>query len=246
MQYVELFSLYDVIVKRTHAAAKDKTKPWIGSMYPEELVLSKEEGAVTQEATLKGVDSEEGISFEALFERYNSMVFSLVYRILGDREEALDVSQEIFLTIYSKLDSFRGESSIKTWIYSIAVHRATNRFRWWNRLRRRGTVSLEEHLAQKPDQDYSISLKSGIQSPEEALILKEEREQITQWLCELPVQQRVAVVLRDIEGLTYEEIAESMKVSLGTVKSRIARGREILKRRFVEKKAEAGGNHAMQ
>ena len=163
------------------------------------------------------------------------MVYSLAYQVLGNREEALDVSQEVFLTIYCKMDSFRGETSLKTWIYSITVHRASNRFRWWNRLRRRGTVSLEEHLAPKPDQDYSINLKSNIKSPEEELIFREEREQIAAWLCELPPQQRIAVVLRDIEGLTYEEIAEAMKISLGTVKSRIARGREILKRRFVEK-----------
>ncbi|MEJ2247065.1 MAG: sigma-70 family RNA polymerase sigma factor [Acidobacteriota bacterium] len=144
----------------------------------------------------------------------------------------MDVSQEVFLAIYSKMDSFRGESSLKTWIYSIAVHRATNRFRWWNRLRRRGTISLEDHLSRKPDQDYSIDLKSPVKSPEDELILKEEREQITEWLRELPIQQRIAVILRDIEGLSYEEIAESMEISLGTVKSRIARGRELLKRRF--------------
>jgi len=214
-------------------------------MYPDELVLSKDDGTATQEAALERVEPADGISFDALFARYNSMVFTLAYQILGDREEALDVAQEVFLTIYCKLKSFRGESSLKTWIYSIAVHRASNRFRWWNRLRRRGTVSLEEHLSNKPDQDYSMNLKSSIQSPEEALISMEEREQVTQWLRELPVEQRIAVILRDIEGLTYEEIAESMHISLGTVKSRIARGREMLKRHFVKKSAETGGRHVM-
>jgi RNA polymerase sigma-70 factor (ECF subfamily) len=78
-------------------------------------------------------------------------------------------------------------------------------------------------------------LKSPARSPEEELILKEEREQIAEWLRELPIKQRIAVILRDIEGLSYEEIAESMEISLGTVKSRIARGRELLKRRFEER-----------
>ncbi len=214
-------------------------------MYPDELVLSKDEGAATQEATLDRVHSKDSISFDELFDRYNSMVFTLAYQILGDREEALDVAQDVFLTIYCKLNSFRGDSSLKTWIYSIAVHRASNRFRWWNRLRRRGTVSLEEHLSQKPDQDYSINLKSSIQSPEEALISLEEREQIARWLQALPIEQRVAVILRDIEGLTYEEIADSMGISMGTVKSRIARGREMLKRHFTEKSAGTGGRHVM-
>ena len=214
-------------------------------MYTDELVLSKDDGAATQEVALDRVDSKDSISFDELFDRYNSMVFTLAYQILGDREEALDVAQDVFLTIYCKLDSFRGDSSLKTWIYSITVHRASNRFRWWNRLRRRGTVSLEEHLSQKPDQDYSIHLKSDIQSPEEALITLEERERVTRWLQALPIEQRVAVILRDIEGLTYEEIAESMNISLGTVKSRIARGREMLKRHFVEKSAVTGGRHVM-
>jgi RNA polymerase sigma-70 factor (ECF subfamily) len=199
-------------------------------MYPDEMVLSKNDGASTQDATLDRVEVKGGVCFEHVFENYGSMVFNLAYQILGDWEEALDVSQDVFLTIYRKMDSFRGESSLKTWIYSIALHQATNRYRWWNRLRRRGTVSLEEHLSRKLDPDYSLALKSGTRSPEEALIAKEEREQLVQWLRELPLQQRIPVILRDIEGMTYEEIAESMKVSLGTVKSRIARGREMLKR----------------
>ena len=160
------------------------------------------------------------------------MVFGLVYQILGDREEAMDVSQEVFLTVYRKLDTFRGESSLKTWIYCIAVHKAANRFRWWNRLRRRGTVSLEEHLAKSPNQELSWNLRSRDQSPEDALLLREERSEIEHKLLELPLQQRIAVIMLDIDCLSYEEIAESLKVSLGTVKSRIARGREELKRRF--------------
>jgi RNA polymerase sigma-70 factor, ECF subfamily len=199
-------------------------------MYPDELALTKENSAVTQGTTLEHVGSPIGLTFDELFERYSSMVFGLVFHILGDREEALDVSQEVFLTIFRKMGSFRGESSLKTWIYCIAAHRAANRFRWWNRLRRKGTVSLEEHLAKSPDHELFYNLTSGIQNPEDALLVQEEREEIERLLVQLPLQQRIAVVMRDIEELSYEEIAESMKISLGTVKSRIARGREMLKR----------------
>jgi len=199
-------------------------------MYPDELALAKQNGAVTERSILEQVDSGIGLTFEELFERYSSMVSSLAFRILGDQQEALDVSQEVFLTIFRKMDSFRGESSLKTWIYRIAVHRAANRFRWWNRLRRRGTVSLEEHLAKNSEREFSGDLNSGIQSPEEALLQEEERAGIERLLLQLPVQQRIAVVMRDIEGLSYEEIAESMQINVGTVKSRIARGRETLKR----------------
>jgi RNA polymerase sigma-70 factor (ECF subfamily) len=201
-------------------------------MYPDELALAKENGAVTQGSSLESVGQGIDLTFDELFERYNSMVYGLLCHILGDREEALDVSQEVFLTIFRKMDSFRGESSLKTWVYCIAVHRAANRFRWWNRLRRRGTVSLEEHLANNPDREFFHNMKSDMQSPEDALLCQEERSEMERLLLQLPLQQRIAVIMRDIDGLSYEEIAQSMQISVGTVKSRIARGRETLKRHF--------------
>jgi len=201
-------------------------------MYPDQLALRKQDNALAQETALERVEPGIDLSFEELFERYSSMVYGLVLHILGDREEALDVSQEVFLAIFRKMNTFRGESSLKTWIYCIAVHRAANRFRWWTRLRRRGTVSLEEHLSKSPDHELFCSLQSSIRSPEEALLRQEEHAEIERTLLQLPLQQRIAVIMRDIEGLPYEEIAESMGASLGTVKSRIARGREMLKRHF--------------
>lgn len=201
-------------------------------MYPDELALLKNEGVAAHGSAVDEAGSTISLSFEEVFEHYSSMVFGLAFKILGNREEALDVSQEVFLTVYRKLGSFRGESSVKTWIYCIAVHRAANRFRWWNRLRRRGTVSLEEHLSKGSDGDHLNSLKSDFQSPEEALLLKEERAELERLLLELPLQQRIAVIMRDVDGLSYEEIAASTKASLGTVKSRIARGRGLLKRRI--------------
>lgn len=202
-------------------------------MFPDQLSLQKDDSAMPQRSILDRIDPGIGLTFEELFERYNSMVFNLAYQILGDREEALDVAQEVFLAIYQKMDAFRGESSLKTWIYRIAVRRAANRFRWWNRLRRRGTVSLEEHLSKSPESELSWNLTSRAKSPEDALLLQEEREKVKRMLLELPLHQRIAVIMRDIEGLSYEEIAESLNVSLGTIKSRIARGREILKQHFV-------------
>jgi RNA polymerase sigma-70 factor, ECF subfamily len=198
-------------------------------MYPEELALREDNRGMPQVSALERPDSEMNLSFEEIFERYRSMVYGLVLHILGDREEALDVSQEVFLTVYRKLDTFRGNASLKTWIYCIAANQAANRFRWWNRIRRRGTVSLEEHLSKIPNRELFCNLRADAQSPEEALILQEEHAEIERMLLELPLQQRVAVIMRDIEGLSYEEIAASLKISLGTVKSRIARGRELLK-----------------
>jgi len=202
-------------------------------MFPKEIALEdfeSESAAFEREALLERLRTDADKTFDELFERYNSMVFRLAYRILGDREEALDVSQDVFFTVYRKLHRFRGESSLKTWIFRIAINRASNRCRWWNRLRRRGTVSLDEHLSAGRDYVLSQTVEAGGNSPEQNLLLHERRAEIESWLLRLPVHQRIAVIMRDVEGMSYEEIAESMHVSLGTVKSRIARGRHELKR----------------
>ena len=204
----------------------------VQNMYPDEIALGYKSETVASEETAELVCAAGRPSFEEVFERYQALVFQLSYRILGDREEALDVSQEVFLTIYRKMNHFRGESSLKTWIYRIAVNRAANRCRWWSRLRRRGTISLDEHLSAESSRSVAETIESQTKSPEQSLLIEEERAQIERSLLGLPVQQRIAVVMRDIEGLSYEEIAETMEVSLGTVKSRIARGREELKRRL--------------
>jgi RNA polymerase sigma-70 factor, ECF subfamily len=199
--------------------------------FPDELALGgykENSAALDRERSHIPVAQE----FEEIFQRYRSLVFNLTFRILGDREEALDVSQEVFFAVFRKLHRFRGEATLKTWIYRIAINRASNRCRWWNRLRRRGTVSLDEHLGRDDSRTLSESLESTRNTPEKALLLEEKRREIERSLQRLPVQQRVAVVMRDVEGLSYEEISELLRVSLGTVKSRIARGREELKRRL--------------
>jgi RNA polymerase sigma-70 factor (ECF subfamily) len=198
--------------------------------FPDELTLADYEKGVTPEREMCAAGATE--SFDAIFARYQSMVFNLTMRILGDREEALDVSQEVFLSVFRKLHRFRGEASLKTWIYRIAINRAANRCRWWSRLRRHGTVSLDAHLSQDDCRTLLESLESGERTPEEALQMREARQEMERVLLCLPVQQRIAVIMRDVEGLSYEEIAESLSLSLGTVKSRIARGREELKRRL--------------
>ena len=202
----------------------------MNTSFPDELTLASYQESATLEQETCAPETTE--SFDAIFARYQSMVFNLTMRILGDREEALDVSQEVFFAIFRKLHRFRGESSLKTWIYRIAINRAANRCRWWSRLRRRGTVSLDAHLSQDDSRTISESLESGERTPEEALRIREVHQEMERVLLCLPIQQRIAVIMRDVEGLSYEEIAESLSLSLGTVKSRIARGREELKRRL--------------
>jgi RNA polymerase sigma-70 factor (ECF subfamily) len=169
-------------------------------------------------------------AFEELVATFERPVFALCFRLLGDAEEARDAAQETFLKVYRGLASFRGEAGLKTWIYRIAVNQAMNQQRWWRRRRRDETISLDITRGQS-DTTIGDSLPGRCRSPE-ALAISNERElHVMRALDEIKQEYRIALILREIEELSYEEIAETLSISIGTVKSRIARGREELRRR---------------
>ncbi|HYE73734.1 MAG TPA: sigma-70 family RNA polymerase sigma factor [Blastocatellia bacterium] len=166
-------------------------------------------------------------AFAELVNQYQPIIFSVIRRMMRDEEEARDITQETFLKIYRHFSHFRGESSLKTWIFRVAINQAHNSQRWWRRRRRDETSSLDE----SPNERTSISAKlvSSSGTPESQAIAQERRQQLERALAGLKQDFRLAVILRDIEGLAYEEIAEILEISIGTVKSRIARGREMLR-----------------
>lgn len=157
------------------------------------------------------------------------MVVQLATNLLGDREEALDLSQEVFLRVFSTIHRFRGQSSLRTWIYRIAVNQARNRHRFWRRRHRADQVSLDEHVAVHGD---CLSCREA--TPDGVLAQKELAARLAHALDALPFDQRTAIVLREIDGLSYEEIAFSLGVALGTVKSRLTRARKTLRRELGE------------
>lgn len=166
-------------------------------------------------------------AFAELVNQYQPMIFSLIRRIMRDDEEARDITQETFLKIYRHFSHFRGESSLKTWIFRVAINQAHNSRRWWRRRRRDETSSLDDSANDRAP--ISTRLVSQTGTPESQAIAQERRQQLERALSGLKQDFRVAVILRDIEGLAYEEIAEILEISIGTVKSRIARGREMLR-----------------
>ncbi len=168
-------------------------------------------------------------SFEQLLERYQDSIYSFVYQLLDDPSEAPDVTQEVFLKVFRKIGEFRGDSSLKTWVYRIAVHEASNRRRWFARHRRR-EVSHDAH-ADNGGRDWELPAAAA-ETPFDSAQRREVRMVLESGLRELDERLRQAVVLRDIEGLGYNEIAETLGISPGTVKSRILRGREALKKRL--------------
>jgi RNA polymerase sigma-70 factor (ECF subfamily) len=167
-------------------------------------------------------------AYETLVSRFQQPVFNLVCRLLNDPGDGIDVTQEVFLKVFRSVGNFRGQSSLKTWIYRIAVNEAYNHRRWFSRHRRQ-EVELETDDEKGCYQDTLAD--QGI-SPFDQLLDHETRVLIEEALLHLNPKFRTAVVLRDIEELSYEEIAEVLRVSLGTVKSRIVRGRESLRQRL--------------
>ncbi|MCC6586426.1 MAG: sigma-70 family RNA polymerase sigma factor [Bryobacterales bacterium] len=175
---------------------------------------------------LNGLRSGDEQAYEALIERFQNPVFSLVYRLMADPGDAGDVVQEVFLKVFRSVGSFRGQSSLKTWIYRIAVNEANNHRRWFAR-KKCQEIGLEED--QGDGHTFEQILPDHSPTPFEIALDHETQDCIEAALQELKPVFRQAVVLRDIEGLAYDEIADILQVSLGTVKSRILRGRELLR-----------------
>ncbi len=144
--------------------------------------------------------------------------------LLNDHNEALDLSQEVFLRVFRTIQSFRGHSSLRTWIYRIVVNQARNRQRWWRRRHRAQQVSLDQHIQEHGDLPEAVD--SG---PDRVVGQKQLAERIRVALDELPFDQKTAIVLREIDGLSYDEIGFSLGIAVGTVKSRLARAREGLR-----------------
>jgi RNA polymerase sigma-70 factor (ECF subfamily) len=165
-------------------------------------------------------------AFNALVELHQRSVFNLCLRMIGNSTAAEDATQEAFVSAYRNIRSFRGHS-FRAWIMRIAANACTDELR---RRARRPTVSLD---APPPGAEEPADVPDTAAGPEVEALRSEQRAQVQAALLQLPPDQRLAVVLCDIQGYAYEEIAEAMSVSIGTVKSRIARGREKLRRLIV-------------
>jgi RNA polymerase sigma-70 factor (ECF subfamily) len=160
-----------------------------------------------------------------LVAEHQRMVFNLALHLLGDRDEAADLSQEVFLRVFRTIHRFRGQSSLRTWIYRIAVNQSRNRQRWWRRRRRSEQVSLDDHVKAHGELDDRLPDAA----PDRVLANKELALRVWKALDDLPFEQRTAVVLREVDGLSYEEIAFTLGITIGTVKSRLTRARQALR-----------------
>jgi len=188
-------------------------------------------GSREDDAFLDALRAGDSTAFEMLVDRYSSDIYALLYRLTDDPSDASDLTQDTFLRALRSVKGFRGDASLKTWLFRIAINESRNRFRWWKRRRRDVTVSLDVTIGDS-DQTLHDTLADHSESPEDSALAREREVKLGEALGQLKEVYREAVVLCDIEGLSYEETATALGLNIGTVKSRISRGRDELRRRL--------------
>ena len=190
------------------------------------LSLRSEEAALIAELQ---AGSEE--AFAWLIAHYHQPIFSLLARMSHDRADAADLTQEVFVKVFRGVGRFHGESSLRTWIYRIALHEASNQRRWWLRHKQQ-EIPIEQEMTENwtgSPMKLKETLVDPGESPFDMAMHAQNRARVEAALAQVPEPFRTTLILRDIEGFVYEEVAEIQGVNLGTVKSRLVRGRAILR-----------------
>lgn len=184
--------------------------------------------SLSDEELVERTKAGDAAAFEILVTRYQKAVFNLAYRYTGNREDASDLAQEIFLRAFQSVSGFRQEATFRTWLYQIAINLCRD-----DRRRRSGRVSVSLDEVISTDQgEMDRDLEDWSRSPETIVQRRLDSEAIQKLLDELPREYRLAVILRDIEGFTYDEMAVILRCSKGTVRSRLSRGRRLLQKKI--------------
>jgi len=171
-------------------------------------------------------------AFDEMVTRYWDRIFGMVNQLLRNQQDAEEVTQDAFIRAHRALGNFRGESSFSTWLYQIATNLARNRYWYWWRRKRDRSVSFEAPLGTDSDATLADVFPAEVVSPEDATVTQEFVDRVAAGMEQLSEKHREILVLRNVQNLSYEEIAEILKISVGTVKSRIARARESLREKL--------------
>jgi RNA polymerase sigma-70 factor (ECF subfamily) len=169
-------------------------------------------------------------AFGMLVSQYSRQIYSLIARSLRDPDDAADVTQDVFIKVFRNISGFDGRSSLRTWMYQIALREASNRRRWWSRHKQQETA-IDALIENQQGETFCLAdvLAAHDASPYDCAAQTEMKQRLEAALRQLPEAFRTVVVLREIEGFAYEEIAEILDVNVGTVKSRLTRGRKALR-----------------
>jgi RNA polymerase sigma-70 factor (ECF subfamily) len=192
----------------------------------------EQEAALEDERLISGLQLGDEKAYERLIQRFQTPVYNLAWRLVNDPADASDVVQEVFLKVFRNIGHFRRDSSLRTWVYRIAVNESHNRRRWLFR-HRRGETGIEENFDDSEGRERPL-MDMG-ETPFDFTMNREAQILLEEGLAAINPVFRAALVLREVEDMSYEEIAEILEVSLGTVKSRIMRGREALRRYLADR-----------
>ena len=191
------------------------------------ILTSEQEATLEDQRLLSALQNGDELAYEQLIERFQTSVYNLAYRLLNDQADASDVLQEVFLKVFRNVNSFRGDSTLRTWLYRIAVNESHNRRRWLFR-HRRGETTIEETFEDNETRERPL-MDNG-ESPFDFTLNREAQILLEEGLAAINPVYRSVLVLREIEDMSYDEISTILEVSIGTVKSRIGRGREALRK----------------
>ena len=213
-----------------HADPLDSFAGVAESRHPEEVAMVAALQAGSEEA------------FTQLIAQYSAPLYSLIARSLPNPADAADITQDVFIKVFRSVRNFHGDCSLRTWMYRIALHESSNSKRWWSRHKKQ-EVTIDGDSADINDDSWfplRESLADTRESPFEAARRAELRAVVEGALREIPENFRTVVILREIEGMAYDEIAAILQINMGTVKSRLLRGRAALRKLLSERLPEWG------
>ncbi|MGF1483479.1 MAG: RNA polymerase sigma factor [Opitutales bacterium] len=195
-------------------------------------MLAKSEQALADKALVDRYQAGDDAAFEQIVTRYWDRIFSRAYQLLQNREDAEEVTQDTFLRAQKGLENFRGDSSFSTWLYQIATNLSHNRYWYWWRRKRGSSFSIDQNLVEDGEMTLGDVLPSDGEHPGDAYLTQEFVEQVDSCMDFLSEKHREILILRNVKNLSYDEIAVKLELSVGTVKSRIARARESLREKL--------------
>lgn len=173
-------------------------------------------------------------AFDEMVSRYWDRIYGMVNQLLRNTQDAEEVTQDAFIRAHRGLVNFRGDSAFSTWLYQIATNLARNRYWYWWRRKRDKSVSFDQPIGQDSDMTLADVIPAKVETPNDITVTQEYVDHIAAGMEKLGAKHREVLILRNIKNMSYEEIAEVLKISVGTVKSRIARARESLRGKLGE------------
>ncbi len=198
-------------------------------IYKSTTMSAKTESANPEQLLLERVRQGDVAAYNDMVTRYWDRIYARVHQLLKNREDAEEVTQDAFIRAHRGLENFRGDASFSTWLYQIATNLAHNRYWYWFRRKRDQSISLDQPITDDGDMTLENVMPSEGEDPAAATLTHEFVDRVSECMSGLNEKHREVLVLRNVKNLSYEEIAEQLDISVGTVKSRIARARESLR-----------------